>query len=546
MKLRLLVLLPLFVATAAHADPIDIQGPEQRRIDWCLPDGGLPPAAGVRNTEVFRATQEASVSADGKGYTYNHHVDMACWKGRLYVAWSSGERDEDIWPWREVYSTSRDGVTWSAPAELFPQGTSNPLRMHFFHASNGRMLAISGLRRGETTLTDKNRDTLIVREIRSDYSLGPCFTLLTPTLAGDAYTNSDDRGFVDACNALLANRPYLEQQDYGSLLGDRRMKWHDCGGKDMTLKAMSLFHRKGGALVGICKKGWVTISTDEGDSWSKPVCPSSLVTGTGKVWGQRTADGRFALLYNPDKSKRFPLVIVTGDDGVAFHDMRVVHGELPLQRYAGKNKNVGPQYVRGISEWSSDGTWIDDAVWVVYSVNKEDIWVSRIPLVAHSDAWNIYSPKWAPVAVLDDGVSLDDRDPYDYARAMRLFPARKKVTVSFDVSAPRAGDAPLEIELLGGSASRCPVRWELQRRDFTGGRLSCRVEADARTGKFTLYKLDKPITKDAPLAESVAAFTGLSFRTGPSRPIIDRAKTSVTNDSPTAVTSYTIHRVKIQ
>jgi hypothetical protein len=40
----------------------------------------------------------------------------------------------------------------------------------------------------------------------------------------------------------------------------------------------------------------------------------------------------------------------------------------------------GPQYVRGISEWSSDGSWKDDAMWVAYSVNKEDVWVSRIPI----------------------------------------------------------------------------------------------------------------------------------------------------------------------
>jgi len=368
MKLRLLITaLPFFATTVFASDPITIPGPEQGQLNESFPDGGLPPVPGVQNIQIFRATSDKKAATDGKGWTYNHHVDMAAWKGRLYVAWSSGEKDEDIWPWREVYSTSTNGFTWSSPAELFPQGVSNPLRMHFFLAPNGRMLAIAGLRRDETKLTDKDRDTLVVREISASHTLGPHYALLTPTAVAspDCYTNSADKGFIEACNALLANRPFLEQQDYGALLGPRRMKWHDSDDPNMKLKAMSLFHRKDGALVGICKNGWVTVSTDNGDTWSKPVIPSSLITGTGKVWGQRTSDGRYALIYNPDKKNRFPLVLVTSDDGVTFRDMRVVHSELPLQRYVGEHKNVGPQYVRGISEWSNDGTWKDNAIWVV-------------------------------------------------------------------------------------------------------------------------------------------------------------------------------------
>ena len=42
-----------------------------------------------------------------------------------------------------------------------------------------------------------------------------------------------------------------------------------------------------------------------------------------KVWGQKTADGRFAMVYNPvnDSLRRYPLAIVTGDDGIHFDDL---------------------------------------------------------------------------------------------------------------------------------------------------------------------------------------------------------------------------------
>ena len=72
--------------------------------------------------------------------------------------------------------------------------------------------------------------------------------------------------------------------------------------------------------------------------------------------------------------------MVHGDDGITFGDMRIVNGDRPPIRFPGLYKVEGPQYVRGISEWSTDGSRKDDAVWIAYSMNKEDIWVSRVPV----------------------------------------------------------------------------------------------------------------------------------------------------------------------
>jgi hypothetical protein len=335
------------------------------------------------------------------GWTYNHHVDLAAWQGRLYVAWNQCEKDEDVWPSREVYATSVDGEKWEGPQELFSQGVSTPIRMFFFHAPNGRMLAIAGLRVSHEPLVEREKGPVIVREIRADHSLGDVHLLVamkpgtnvkTGLPVAPSYRTTSDSGFVEACDQLLANRPFLEQQDYGTALGDRRMKWHDVATWPAEVdartrenpgyfgKAFSFFHRKDGALVGIAKLGFVVVSTDEGETWSPPKRPLSLVTGGAKVWGQRTSDGRYALVYNPHPLERFPLVIVHGDDGITFRETRVVYGDKPALRYPGLNKGPGPQYVRGISEWSSDGSWKDPGMWICYSVNKEDIWVSRIPV----------------------------------------------------------------------------------------------------------------------------------------------------------------------
>jgi hypothetical protein len=345
---------------------------------------------GVANIEVYHS--------GAGGWTYNHHVDMGCWKGRLYLAWDSCEKDEDVWPSREMYATSGDGYHWSEPRELFPQGSSTAMRMYFFHAASGRMLAVAGLRTSTDMVAEVKKAGLIVREIGADHSLGPVYVLIRGEEKAGGKTPPDysletDRGFVEACKELLANRLFLEQQDYGRLLGKRRMKWHDLSAwradepsrgdfANRFGKAMCFFHRADGAMVCVMKWGWVMVSQDEGTTWSQPTRPASLVTGMAKVWGQRAADGKYVLFYNPDPVKRYPLVMVHGEDGITFGDMRIVNGDVPRMRYLGLNKGEGPQYVRGISEWSSDGTWTDKGVWVAYSMSKEDIWVSRVPLAA--------------------------------------------------------------------------------------------------------------------------------------------------------------------
>jgi hypothetical protein len=386
----ILGLVLLFNTPRARAGepPVVITGPEQSQLDPDRQDGGLTPAAGVRNVEVYHATA---------GWTYYHHVDLAAWQGRLYVAWNQCERDEDVWPSRELYATSTDGVKWSPASELFPMGSSTAARMYFFHAPNGRMLVTAGLRTTREQLTERMKGAMVVREILVDHTLGPVFTLRPPTNAAAAnvppmFDTAGDERFVDACRQLLANKPYLEQADYGYCVGDGKMNWHDLANWpadepsrdrfDRFGKAMAFYHRRDGALVATMKWGWVLVSTDEGRTWSAPTRPPTLVTGMAKVWGQRTGDGRYALAYNPHTDQRYPLVVVSGDDGVSFGDMRVVHGAFPKMRYEGLHKSPGPQYVRGISEWSSDGSFADtkDAMWLVYSVNKEDVYVARVAL----------------------------------------------------------------------------------------------------------------------------------------------------------------------
>ena len=90
-------------------------------------------------------------------------------------------------------------------------------------------------------------------------------------------------------------------------------------------------------MVGLFKWGRVCHSDDNGRTWSEPVYEPSLVMPGSKIWGQRTQDGRFALVWTPTHSQnaRWPLAVATSDDGLCFNDMLCVHGEVPMARYRG-------------------------------------------------------------------------------------------------------------------------------------------------------------------------------------------------------------------
>jgi len=477
--------------------PLQYLGPDLP--DGESPDGGLMYSPGVQNIQISRANRKhppllEPESENRKGWTYQHHVGIGCWKGKLYAVWDMTHVGEDNPPCHLVYSTSSDGFHWSEPKDLYPFNKAYNLRFYFFHSSNDRMLVFAAGWYPTDNISESEKDRLYVREITADHKLGKIYTLIKPGPGHPPFfEESKDAGFLQACREAINNKPLLEQGDYGLLLGDRKMKWHDgknwpggevphIGGSLWRFgKALCFYHRDDGTLVGVCKMGFVTQSRDGGNNWSLPVIPRGIRGGGGKLWAQRTPDGRYAMIYIPQQDHRYPMAVTTSDDGITFRDMRVIHGEVPPQRYEGRAKDIGPQYLRGISEWGGDAPSLDkNSIWTIYSVNKEDIWVSRIPVPIVAEAknpvndnfdsiatgprvpgWNTYSPLWAPVSVVAEGnnhyLQLEDREPTDYARAIRTFPVSKTANVSFRVAAAQADNGRLEIELLGELGTR-PVR----------------------------------------------------------------------------------------
>jgi hypothetical protein len=248
-------------------------------------------------------------------------------------------------------------------------------------------------------------------------------------------------------------------------------------------------------------------------------------------------------------------VAVTSADGLTFGDMCLIQGELPVQRYAGLRRSIGPQYVRGISHWADDGSRSEEVMWLVYSMNKEDIWVSRVPLpitsVAKGEpAWNLYCPKWSSIRTDGDSLEMSNSDPYDYAQATRVFPESARITVDFKLSVDDAERSHLEIDLLTKFGSHRPVRVLVAANSpglsIESGRVvSFYLEADTARQTYSVSINGNFVLRDEPFAEAADQLHRITFRTGSHRGIGGAHPVPPGTDSPLAPVVYRIGKLLI-
>jgi hypothetical protein len=203
--------------------------------------------------------------------------------------------------------------------------------MGFYVAPDDRLLAMGFY--GDPYGTGIGR---VVREIYSNGEYGPIYFIKLNTRWKDEvkypfYTESPDKGFVEACQAFLNDRvrriTWWEENRYTDKPEEFfRVPPIVSGGKKRPGQAFCYYTLPDGTLVGFFKGRWVTVSSDRGQSWSPPVRCQTLTYGGAKIWGQRLDNGQYALVYNPTNSMaRHPLCIATSNDGLHFNNLLNIH-----------------------------------------------------------------------------------------------------------------------------------------------------------------------------------------------------------------------------
>jgi len=469
-------------------------------------DGGLPHAAGVSHYQIMRANRMHPEFTDGFGFTYNHAPDITYWNGYFWVQYLSNHIDEHEPGGISLIVKSKDGINWNNPVVSFPKlllpagenicedGTVVTIpenefavmhqRTAFYIAPNGRLLTTGfyGYSPNHAVPWEKNGLGRVVREIFKDGSFGPIYFIYVmkksgwneDTLPYPEFTESNDPDFISACESLLSDKFETQQwvEEHGNDSEFIMLKTHNEAfgrNENKPYQAFSRYHIDDKTVVALWKQAVVGISKDNGETWSIKREPSFATSGA-KAWGQKTSDGKYSIIYvnNLSSEHRYPLACVTSENGIDFDGLVSIFGETPPRRYDGIFKDFGPQYVRGISETRRDQP--DDAMWITYSVNKEDIWVSRIPVPVkkYSDSyfrgnfgsdkylepWNTYSGKWAYVENRDGIMVLTDKDPIDYALAELNFNPCEKFRAEIEIKCEKYNDS-FYIELSDETGKVC-------------------------------------------------------------------------------------------
>jgi hypothetical protein len=112
----------------------------------------------------------------------------------------------------------------------------------------------------------------------------------------------------------------------------------------------------------------------------------------------------------------------------------------------------------------------------------------------------------------DNSVVLEDRDPFDYARATKFIDPSSHIAITFDLTIDETDGSPFFVDLLGPKQS-CLARIAIDPKNRVRGKpLSVKVEADGITTACSAT-LDSQMLRVPNLAER-EHIIGVSLQTG--------------------------------
>jgi len=477
-------------------------------VDFSRPDGKLPPVIGAHSYQVLRSVRYNKELGDGLGYTFHHHPMLTYWKNNFYVLCNACPVHEERGLTEILLMKSNNGANWSKPEIIFPhvmyknEPTFCNHRMGFYIAPSGKLYASTAyFPQSEMPPQKGSEDTskkyfgVVLREIKEDGTYGKIYFVAQNNslykqdeFPFPYYLSSFDKDFISDCESLRSDKlitlhwwEQIRPKDFNfpeTLVNQIK------NGNRKFAKAISYYHRNDSTIVALWKDSKSALSYDGGISWTNVTNLKTFSGGYAKVWGQRTEDGKFAASWRPigeGSWGRYPMLWATSNDGITYDGAMHVNDEVTL-RYDGGSKDIGPcNYQIGLYE---GGTQIPgDDIWVVYSMSKEDIWISRIPVPLLSEeklnviqtfdeinsiiglqGWNIFSPKWAPIEILpidkkgNKCMIFNDKDPYDYAKAFKVFKQSSGLlNISFSLLAKQSNYGRFEIEI-GNTEQLAPIK----------------------------------------------------------------------------------------
>lgn len=314
--------------------------------------------------------------------SYNHHNQIAKFRGMYYIAWSNGIRNEEDAGQRILIASSPDGHSWSDPLVVLDvepglgwahncvamHATADTLYIVIMSEETTRDAGVTGMRRinPETAYMDVYCSAEgKAWEKAFSYGTGIKWIFEAPRLTGEGklmcvcttkksgpavllWPGSDiceQPEFIRIPEPEGASFPYGESTWYQLDNGRIMIFWRDEGAS--------------------CRM-YVNWSDDGGRSFNVPVL-SDIPDSMSRIYAGRLRDGRAFIVNNAvgNLLDRGALAILLSDDGVIYNKVRMINDSPSEMRCKGLLKVNGHQYPCCLV----DG----DKLFVAYDSNKEDI-----------------------------------------------------------------------------------------------------------------------------------------------------------------------------
>jgi hypothetical protein len=326
----------------------------------------LPALKGTTSV-VFRGVPNESA--------FMHHPKIAFFNGQFFAKWNDGYVGEDLAGQRVRYATSPDGVKWSEPMDLTGRHPKRRYTACGFWLRDREVYALAALRDASDAGSSGEEPVLLAFKYDpKTRRFGERTVIAKNFFAGNVPQKTPDgdwlilgKGGVGSWGPMKAAKGGVKAIDdwtIRDLPGAGKLEeaeWYTLPNGDLV----SHFRTRP------TKRLMRSYSIDNGVTWSEPVVTNFPEQGA-RHHGLKLSNGTYALLVNPNPAGRIPFSIALSKDGLLYDRIGNVRAEPTKARAVGRAKSPGYHYMRGFEHQGK--------LYTIYSVNKEDIEVTIVPL----------------------------------------------------------------------------------------------------------------------------------------------------------------------
>jgi len=333
---------------------------------------GIPYAPMIRS-RLYTGTRETG--------SYNHHSQIAKFKGKVFFSWSNGRVDEEAEGQRILLCSSDDAQRWSDPIVVVGDrnekvvahncvammATEDALYVVGMSEDTTIDASVVGMRRVDpesyaVSVYASTDGVQWEKALTFDKRIKGIFEAPRATADGHLLCVAvlrDGAAILRWPGLDLCEKPEIitVPQPFGASFPYGEGSWYQTD--DGTIV---VFWRDEGQSCRL----WVNTSADNGQTFSEPAI-SDVPDSMSRVYAGRLTDGRFFLCGNafPTLLNRMHLMLLLSDDGYTLNKVCMLVNDPTAQRLTGLLKEDGYQYPCCLVD--------NDRLLVAYSVNKEDI-----------------------------------------------------------------------------------------------------------------------------------------------------------------------------